>query len=127
MPGEAPSSDHGGLEAEVAGRKGFQAFASHEKKAGGGTQAKMVLRVCRELVVLPQVDKGASELDQALVKSTVRVAARKPEVFQHVVGLVIIAGVEAHKKARITRIHTTSGIDGQGLDKRGHALMLEWW
>lgn len=67
-----------------------------------------------------QVHEGAGELDQALVKLGQRTSAfPEPEVLQDVVGLVIVAPVEAGEPSGVTRVEPLGVLDPEVGDAFG--------
>jgi len=105
----AAGEERGDIEVEVARGVGREVLRAEVEEADGGTQAAAVLWVERVEVLLLQVDEGAGDLDEAFVKKGVFVPALEPEVFEDVVGLVILAGVEAGEKAGVVGIEGGRG------------------
>ena len=54
-------------------------------------------------VLLPQMHVGPGDLDQPLVEERIRIAAAEPEMLQHVVRFVVIAGIETGEVPRVLR------------------------
>ena len=118
----AACEERGDIEAEVAWRKWREVFCAEGEKADGGAEPRGVLRVERVEVVLLQVDEGSGDLDEAFVKERVGVAALEPEVFEDIVGLVVLAGIEAGEVARVVRVEGGRGAGGEATDEGGDAV-----
>ena len=83
------------------GNKWLEVFFTEEKQALRWVHAVTILGVFRARVLLFQMNKGPSDLDQAFVKSLIGIVAIEPKVLQDIVGLVVIFRVEAFKKTRV--------------------------
>ena len=76
------------------------------EESARGTKSPAVLWMLGTGVLELQVDKGPCELDQPLVKGIIGSPSLlfQPEMLQHIVGLVIIAQVEALEIAKVAGI-----------------------
>jgi hypothetical protein len=61
--------------------------------------------------------KGACDLDETFEVEVVFVPAFQPEVFQDIMGLVVVAPVEALEVARIARMQAAAVRGFEGFDK----------
>ncbi len=77
--------------------EGFDVAHADGEKARGRVQAASVGGMSRALELFFEVDEGAGDLDEAFVKSVFRAGLAQPEVFEHIVSLVIATGVETLK------------------------------
>ena len=118
----AAVAKRGDIEVEVVGGEGGEVFCAELEEAGGGAEAGGVFGVAGVEVVLLQVDEGAGDLDEAFVEEGVAVVAAEPEVFEDIVGLVVLGGVEAGEVARVVRIERGCGRSGEGADEGGDAV-----
>ena len=90
-----------------------QSVRGTEAWAGGGPLG---------IFVHGEVHKTARELDEGLVKICIRLAAGfQPEIFQHIMSLVELPGIEALKVAEVTRI---AALPGQMRDAIGDPSTL---
>lgn len=110
--GEALAVGVGGGDVEVmmAGGKGGEVFCREAEEAGGGAEAGGVFRVGGVFGVFAEVDVGSGELDEGFVKEGVGAGGLEPEVLEHVVGFVVVAGVEAGEPAEVARVGGAVGI-----------------
>ena len=94
----------GDVEAEVARCEGCEVFVREAEEAGGGAESRAVLGVRGVFVLFAEVDECACELDESFEKGVVFAGCAEPEVFEHVVGFVVVAGVEAGEPAGVARV-----------------------
>ena len=118
----AAVAERGDIEVEVAGGEGGEVFCAELEEARGGAEAGGVFGVAGVEVVLLQVDVGAGDLDEGFVEKGVAVVAAEPEVFEDIVGLVVLGGVEAGEVAGVVRIERGRGLGGEGADEGGDAV-----
>ncbi len=105
----AAEEQRGDIEAKVLRGVGREVLRAEAEEAHGWAEAASVLRVERVEVLFLQMDEGAGDLDQSFVEERVFVAAAEPEVFEDIVRLVVLAGIEAGEVARVVRIGGGSG------------------
>lgn len=87
--------------------EGFDIANSDGEEACGGVETAAIGGVGRALELFFEVDKGAGNLDEALVECVFRAGFTQPEVFKHVVRFVIATGVEALKKTAVALVIIT--------------------
>ena len=76
----------------------------------------------RSQPVLLQMHECTSELDETLVKVTIRtLPVSQPKIFQHIMRLVKLLTIEQHKIAGITRVHPATD---EGGGQCGDSFML---
>ena len=118
----AAFAKRGDVELEVAGGERREVFCAELEEARGGAEAGGVFGVVRVEVVLLQVDEGSGDLDEAFVEKRVGVAALEPEVFEDIVGLVVLGGVEAGEVAGVMRIERGDRAGVDATDEGGDAV-----
>jgi hypothetical protein len=75
-------------------------------------------------MLLAQVNEAAGELDEALVKQLVPVLALEPEMFEHVVRLVVFATIETNEVPGVAGMQAAGLAGVQRADERFHAIEL---
>ncbi len=105
--------DGGDVEAVVVGGEGGEIFRREAEEAGSGAEAGGVFWVVGVFGLFAEVDVGAGELDEAFVEGVVVAGGLEPEVFEHVVGFVVLACVEAGEPAEVARVASFGG-GGEG-------------
>jgi hypothetical protein len=90
----------------LIGKNGEQ-FGRAAEQAGGGAEAASVDTMTRLFVMEAEVDEAAGELDEGLVESVLWAGGFEPDVFEHVVGFVILGGVEKTEILHVGRSPTT--------------------
>ena len=118
----AVEEERGDIEPEVPGCEGREVFCAKAEEADSGAEAGGVLRVMRVEVLLLQMDEGSGDLDEPFVKERVAVAALEPEVFEDIVRLVVLAGIEAGEVARVVRVGRGRGAGAEATDEGGDAV-----
>ena len=118
----AACEERGDIEPEMPRGKGREVFCAERKKADGGTEAASVFGVRRVKVLLLQMDEGSGDLDEAFVEKGVGVAAAEPEVFEDIVGLIVLGGIEAGEVARVVRVEGGRGAGAEAADEGGDAV-----
>ncbi len=68
------------------------------------SQPRRIFRMRGPLELLPKMDEGAGDLDEALEKSMVCVARVEPEMFEHIVSLVVVPRIETREPADVMGI-----------------------
>jgi hypothetical protein len=63
------------------------------------------------------MDECAGELDEPLEKCVVGAAGLEPEVFEDVVGFIVLLGVEAGEVSLIARVERDAGIAAEAGDE----------
>ena len=71
-----------------------------------------------------EVNKRSGDLNEALVKGTIRIPTFEPEMLQHIMSLVVFPLVEAFEKTGIAGVVTTASGRFQSFNKCGNALAL---
>ncbi len=94
----------GDIEAQVARAVGREILLREREESRCRAESAPVLRVPRAEVLFLQMDESARELDEALEKKVVRSRRAQPELLQHIVGFVILTGIEHAEPARVARM-----------------------
>ena len=81
-------------EAFVNGRKAGQQFRGATEESRRRAEAPAVDAVCGLAMVVLQMHVAASELDEGFVEDMALALGIEPDVFEHVVGLVIFLHIE---------------------------------
>ena len=93
----------------MSGRIFFEIPASHAHELVGRSQA-WASRGPFGIFVHGQVHKSAGQLNERPIKIRIWLPARfQPQILQHIMRLVKLAGIEALKVAKITRIMRPTG------------------
>lgn len=71
-----------------------------------------------------QMHKRTSDLDEAFVEEVIAVGALEPEMFQNIMRLIVVAGVEAGEISGVAGMEVRGGGEGKGVDVGGNAIAL---
>lgn len=71
-----------------------------------------------------QMHKRTSDLDEAFVEEVIAVGALEPEMFQNIMRLIVVAGVEAGEISGVTGMEVRGRGDRKGVDVGGNAIAL---
>ena len=118
----AAEAERGDIEPEVARGEGREVFCAELEKPDGGAQAASVLGVERVVILLLQMDEGSGDLNEPFVEKRVAVAALEPEVFEDIVRLVVLGGIEAGEVAGVVRVERGRGAGAEATDEGGDAV-----
>jgi hypothetical protein len=83
-------------------------FDSQREEPRRRMESSPIGRVVWSGVLFFQMHKGAGDLDEAFEVEVVFVPAFQPEVFQDIMGLVVVTPVEALEVARIARMQAAA-------------------
>ena len=93
----------------MRGRIFFEISSGHAHELVGRMQAR-ASRGPFGVFVHGQMHKSAGQLNERLIKIRIWLPARfQPQILQHIMRLVKLAGIEAFKVAKITRIMLPTG------------------
>jgi hypothetical protein len=90
--------------------------------SGGRCEAATMMRVIRVLMLLAEVDQCPGDLDERFVEFAVGAVGFQPKVLKHIVGLVVVAAVEAFEIAEVARIGRGVCLHRKRLDEGGDAV-----
>jgi hypothetical protein len=71
-----------------------------------------------------EMHECTGDLNQALVEMLVPIRAFQPEMFEDIVGLVVVAGIEALEIACIARVEAALACGAECFDKCGNPVVL---
>jgi hypothetical protein len=94
--------DRAYVEIEEAGRKGLQICAGELEEPTSRSKPPPVRRMFRTLVLLLEMHEGSGQLNEALEKLFSGSLSLEPEMFQYVVGLVVLLFVKADEVPGVT-------------------------
>ena len=100
----------------------FDVRGPEGEEADGGVEATAIFRMERALELLFQVDEGPGDLDEPFVESGVRGGTPEPEVLEHIVSLIVFAGIKTIKICGVRDRQTPAG--GAAAEDGLHLLML---
>lgn len=83
---------------------GFQVLEGQGKEPGGGPQPGAVFGMGGTQMLLFEMHKGACQLDEALEEGVIGPGILQPQMFQDVVGFVVIPSIKACKPSGVTRV-----------------------
>ena len=121
------------IESVMTGGIRNKIFGSSEKKPPRRGESPAMFRMIGLGVLKLEVDKTASQLNEALVEGVIMGfrAALEPELLKHIMRFVIIPGIETLKVTEIARVKKSALIQIERVDQSGdplcffHTLILE--
>ena len=105
------------VEIHVDWPKRGDVFDSQRKQSCCGMEPAAIGRMPWPGVLFFEMHKGSCDLDEAFEVEVVFVAAFQPEVFQDIMGLVVVTPVEALEVARIAGMEAAAVRGFEGFDK----------
>ena len=105
------------VEVHVGWPKRGDVFDSQRKQSCCGMEPAAIGRMPWAGVLFFQMHKGSCDLDEAFEVEVIFVVAFQPEVFQDIMGLVVVTPVEALEVARIARMQAAAVGGFEGFDK----------
>jgi hypothetical protein len=105
------------VQSMMQGTVGLQILCRESEQAESRGEAAAILRVIGPDMLLLEMHKSASKLDETFVKSVIGAAVRKPKILQDIVRVVIPLRIETYKPTRIPGIESGCGIIGELLEQ----------
>jgi hypothetical protein len=105
------------VEAHVDWSKGRNVFDSQREQSRRRMEPSTIGWMPRAGVLFFQMHKGSGDLDEAFEVEVVFAVAFQPEVFQDIMGLVVVTPVEALEVARIAWMQAADVRGFEGFDK----------
>ena len=99
----------GDIETHVRRRERREVSGPQREEADGGVESASVGGMLRAGVLFLEVNKRSRDLDEAFEKREVRAGFAEPEMFQDVMCLVVLLGVETLKVSQIAFVERTIG------------------
>ena len=91
----------------MVGAKRLHVAESEREKADGGKKSPPIGWVMRASVLLFQMNKSSGNLNEAFEIQVIGIPTIQPQMLQHIVGLIVVAGIEALEVALIARMKIT--------------------
>ena len=112
------------IESVMTGGIRSKIFGSSEKKTPRRDESSAMFRMIGLGELQLEVDKTTSQLNEAFVEEVVwsLAATLEPEMFQNIMGLVIVQGIEVLKVTEIARVKKRALIKIERSDQGGDAL-----
>jgi hypothetical protein len=104
------TADASHVELKMHRRVWLKVFHAEPEEADGRMEPAAIFRVFRAEKLLLEMHKCTRNLDQPFEKQIVVVPALQPQVLQHVMRFVILAGIETGEISLVARIQGQLGI-----------------